>query len=118
MKTMKSFLFGFTIFLISFQAQAQAKKTEEIKIKTSSVCNMCKKTIEHAMAYEKGIKTAILDVDSQVLTVVFSSEKTNSDKVRKAVTMTGYDADAVPANARAYDKLEDCCKKDKGIHKD
>jgi hypothetical protein len=30
--------------------------------------------------------------------------------------MVGYDADEVPANPRAYQKLNECCKKDKGIH--
>ncbi len=120
MKTIKSILAIVALlnFTFSGQAQDKGKNAEEIKIKTSSVCNMCKKTIEKAMAYEKGVKSAILDVDSQVLTVAFFPNKTNPDKLRKAVTMTGYDADQVPANDRAYNKLEDCCKKDKAVHKD
>ncbi len=120
MKTLKSFLVLVLAASFSFAGQGQdkGKNTEEIKIKTSSVCNMCKKTIEKSMAYEKGVKSAILDVDSQVLTVAFFPNKTNPDKLRQAVTMTGYDADQVPANDRAYNKLEDCCKKDKAVHKD
>ncbi|QNF34279.1 heavy-metal-associated domain-containing protein [Adhaeribacter swui] len=117
MKTIKSILTIVALLGFTFSGQAQDKNPEEIKIKTSSVCNMCKKTIEKSMAYEKGVKSAILDVDSQVLTVAFFPSKTNPDKLRKAVTLTGYDADQVPANERAYNKLEDCCKKDKGIHK-
>lgn len=120
MKNIKALFVGLSFIIFGLQAQAQGKtaKTEEIKIKTSSVCTMCKKTIEKAMAYEKGVKSAILDVDSQVLTVAFLPEKTNADKVRKAVTATGYDADQLPAQPRAYDKLEDCCKKDRAVHKD
>lgn len=118
MKMLRSVLALILTLSFSYITQAQDKKTEEIKIKTSSVCNMCKKTIEKSMAYEKGVKSAILDVDSQVLTVAFFPNKTNPDKLRRAVTLTGYDADQVPANERAYNKLEDCCKKDKAIHKD
>ncbi|RDC62232.1 heavy-metal-associated domain-containing protein [Adhaeribacter pallidiroseus] len=120
MKTLKSIApaFLFMCFSLAGLAQDKGKSTEEIKIKTSSVCNMCKKTIEKSMAYEKGVKSAILDVDSQVLTVAFFPNKTNPDKIRQAVTLTGYDADQVPANERAYNKLEDCCKKDKAVHKD
>ena len=120
MKTLKSIFAVIVLVSFSFSGQAQdkGKNTEEMKIKTSSVCNMCKKTIEKSMAYEKGVKSAILDVDSQMLTVAFFPNKTNPDKIRKAVTLTGYDADQVPANERAYNKLEDCCKKDNAVHKD
>ncbi len=119
MKTIKAFTLILSLLTgLTLQAQSKGGKTEEVKIKTSSVCNMCKKTIEKSMAYEKGVKSAILDVDSQILTVAFYPEKTNVDKVRKAITMTGYDADKIQANARAYDKLEDCCKKTNAVHKD
>lgn len=87
-------------------------KTEEIKIQTSSVCEMCKETIEGAMAYEKGVKKANLDVGSGVLTVVYNPAKTNPDNIKKAVTMVGYDADDMPADPQAYANLHACCKKD------
>jgi periplasmic mercuric ion binding protein len=118
---MKKIKFGFLIpfsFLV-FNDSALAQdggKSQQIQIKTSSVCDMCKKTIEKAMAYEKGIETAVLDVPSQMLTVHFNPSKTSAEKIKKAVTKTGYDADAVPADIRAYNRLDDCCKKDKGVH--
>lgn len=82
------------------------------KIKTSAVCNMCKETIEKAMAYEKGVKDGVLDVDSKILTVTFDTKKTDLDKIKKAVSMSGYDANEVPANPKAYKNLHECCKKD------
>ncbi|QCR25031.1 MerP protein [Pontibacter sp. SGAir0037] len=104
------------MFCLSMAAFAQKGNEETVKIKTSAVCDMCKKTLEKAMAYEKGVKSSTLDVDSKVLTVVFDGKKTNPDKIRKAVSETGYDADNVPAQERAYNKLEDCCKKEAGAH--
>lgn len=85
---------------------------ETIEIKTSSVCEMCKETIEGAMAYEKGVKKAILNVKTGVLTVTYNTKKTNPDAIRKAVTMVGYDADDIPADPKAYEALHGCCKKD------
>ncbi len=82
------------------------------KIKTSAVCEMCKETIEKAMAYERGVKDSNLDVDSKVLTVRFDTKKTTLDKIRTAVILSGYDADSIPADTKAYDNLHACCKKD------
>lgn len=99
--------------LFAFSAGLFAANTDEVvKIQTSSVCEMCKETIEGAMAYEKGVKKAILDVKTGVLTVTYNAKKTNPDTIRKAVTMVGYDADDIPANPQAYANLHGCCKKD------
>lgn len=85
---------------------------QELRIKTSAVCDMCKETLEKAMAYEKGVKHANLDVNSKMLTVQYDPKKTTPEKIRRAVSEAGYDADGVPADARAYDNLNACCKKD------
>ncbi|MFD2245666.1 heavy-metal-associated domain-containing protein [Pontibacter ruber] len=118
MKNLKVLFFAVIMACVSMAAQAQTGKkgNETVTIKTSAVCDMCKKTIEKAMAYEKGVKSSNLDVESQMLTIVFDSKKTDADKVRKAVNETGYDADDKPANPRAYNKLDDCCKKELGVH--
>ena len=116
MKVLKSLLVVLTLALMSFgaNAQTQNKNEQTVTIKTSAVCDMCKTTLEKAMAYEKGVKKSSLDVDSKILTVVFDSRKTNIDNLRKAVNETGYDADDKPASERAYKRLDDCCKK--GAH--
>ena len=118
MKILKSLLVVVTLVFVSFgaNAQAQNKNEQTLKVKTSAVCDMCKMTLEKAMAYEKGVKSSSLDVDSKILTVVFDSRKTNPDNIRKAVNETGYDADDKPASERAYKRLDDCCKKEAGNH--
>ncbi len=83
-----------------------------IQIKTSAVCDMCKETLEKAMAYEKGVKDANLDVDSKMLTVKLDTRKTSAEKIKKAINMAGYDADEMPADPKAYANLNPCCKKD------
>lgn len=105
-----------TLIAIGVQAQNKKDNTQTVKIKTSAVCDMCKKTMEKAMAYEKGVKSSNLDVNSKILTVVFDSRKTDAANIRNAVNKTGYDADQQPADTRAYNRLDDCCKKEAGDH--
>lgn len=118
MKKLQVLFLSMVLALISMgvNAQDQNGNTKTVEIKTSAVCGMCKKTLEKAMAYEKGVKSSTLDVDSKVLTVVFDGRKTDADNIRKAVTKTGYDADKQHANERAYNRLDECCKKEAGSH--
>jgi len=87
------------------------KKFQEIKIKTSAVCGMCKDKIEKAMAYEKGVKSSELNLDTKILTVVYNTKKTNPEKIKLAITKSGYDADDKLADPKEYEKLPACCKK-------
>ncbi|MDX1904959.1 MAG: heavy-metal-associated domain-containing protein [Thermonemataceae bacterium] len=111
------FLSLFLLVFIALEASAQKNaKLETIEIKTSAVCNMCKSSLETDLKYEKGVKTVKLDVLTKVLTVSYNPKKTNPDKIRKAVTKVGYDADSLPADPKAYEQLEDCCKKENPTH--
>lgn len=116
MKKVKSILLSGIIVMfaiITNTVKAQDATTAELKIKTSATCSMCKTTIEKYMAFEKGVKKSSLDVDSKILTVTYNPEKTNPEKLRVAVTKSGYDADDLKADPKAYKKLDDCCKKGK-----
>ena len=96
--------------------QAATKGTATAQFKTSAVCEMCKARIEKSLAYEKGVQSAVLDVPSQVVTVTYKTDKTTPAALRTAVQKTGYDADELTADARAYNRLPDCCKKTNKVH--
>jgi len=108
MKLLKIMLAGFVMLSFSMKSFSQ---TVEIKIKTSSQCEMCKETIEKAMAYEHGVVSSDLNVETQMLTVKYKSKKTTPEKIRIAVSKVGYDADDVAADQKAYEQLSPCCKK-------
>ena len=94
-------------------AAATAKKgTEIVQFKTSAVCDMCKARLEKSLAYEKGVQAANLNVASKVLTVTYNPAKTTPATLRTAIQKTGYDADTQTADARAYERLPECCKKE------
>ena len=98
----------------SVQAATNGMATAQFK--TSAVCDMCKARIEKSLAYEKGVQSAVLDVPTKVLTVTYKAGKTTPAALRTAVQKTGYDADELTADARAYNRLPDCCKKTNAVH--
>jgi copper chaperone CopZ len=111
MKTLKISIIAAIMILFATTVNAQGK-TSEIKIKTSAVCGMCKKTIEKALSHEAGVQKSSLNVDSKVLTVSYDSKTTSPDKIRTAIANAGYDADGVKADPKAYKGLDECCKKE------
>ena len=86
-------------------------KLDSVKIQTSAQCGMCKDRIEETLAFEKGVKKSELDLETKTVTVWFKLSKTNADNIRLALTKVGYNADDMPADQKAYQKLPACCKK-------
>ena len=110
MKTLKNIL-AITI-LAFFFSNASAKQDTTVTIKTSAECGSCKKRIENALNFEKGVKSAEVSVNTKIATVIFDPTKTSIDKIREAISKTGYQADEVAANEKALKKLPTCCKPD------
>lgn len=109
MKKVILILFVLSINLLSFGENKKGKET--INIKTSAQCGMCKKTIETALSYEKGVKSSSLNLKTKILTVSYNPKKTNPETIKKAINKVGYDADDKLFEQSAYDKLPACCKK-------
>ncbi len=109
------------VILLSFaalQMNAQDNKViiDTVSIQTSAKCNDCKERLEHDMAFEKGVKAVELDSETKVLTIVYKNNKTTEEKLKIAVTKIGYDADDMPADQKAHDRLPACCQKDVEPH--
>jgi mercuric ion binding protein len=107
MKTINQIILGITIFMLSKNANAQ---NDTVRIKTSAVCEQCKARIENDLSFEKGIKSANLDIQTNIVTVIYNSKKTNKEIIRQAITHIGYDADSLKADIKNYNRLPDCCK--------
>ena len=106
-----SHLFGYASV-----AQDVDGKTEKVEIKTSAICGMCKDRLEKNIAFEKGVKSVTLNEETKVLTIEFKTGKNSKDKLKKAITKLGYDADDLPADQKAHDRLPACCQKGSKPH--
>ena len=111
MKTLKIMLLVIITGLTMTSVSAQTEKIAKINIKVSSQCNECKETIEKALAFEKGIKSASVDLETNTVKVTYRTAKTSPGNIRKAISEAGYDADDIAANPKSYENLSDCCKK-------
>lgn len=104
----------FTLFLgLNLLA---GNETETIKVKTDAVCGHCKERIEGNVLKIKGVKTAKLDLETKVLTVTFTKDKTDAAAIKKAITDTGYSADEIAGNEKTRTSLPHCCQKEDHKH--
>jgi len=98
----------FSILTINAWAQK-----ETVEILTSASCYeglCCKERIEEEMQFTRGVTAVDFNIESQLLTVTFKKKKTDADKLRKVISLLGYNADDVKANKKAHDNLPSCCQ--------
>gem|GEM_PF-316671 len=103
-KIMKRMLFIlialFTTSLISIEdVQAQEKKKKDnqktMKAWVSMDCENCKAKIEKNIAFEKGVKSLEVDLKTKTVTIDYRTDKTNPQKLEKAIEKLGYTAEII-----------------------
>lgn len=97
--------------LFGLGASAQ-KKTEQLDIRSSTVCDMCVKTIESELIYEKGVKSVHVDLDKSNVHIEYDPRKNDPAGLRAALIKLGYAADGTPGDPEAFKRLPACCQKE------
>ena len=87
---MKRHLLFLLPLLATFQLRAQDPKTARVDVHTNAVCDMCVKTIETELVYEKGVKSVKVDLATNTIHVGVDPRKTDAQKVRTAISKLGY----------------------------
>lgn len=101
------------LIALSFGLGAAAqKKTEHLDITSSTVCDMCVKTIESEMIYEKGVKSVHVELPNSQVHIEYDPRKNDPAGLRAALVRLGYAADGMPGDAEAFKKLPACCQKE------
>lgn len=94
------------IGLLAFSQNKNAKKSIEV----DGVCMMCKARIEKAAVRTKGVKSAIWNVKTHELRLIFDEGKTNLETISKNLAAVGHDTKSVKATDKAYNSVSPCCK--------
>lgn len=89
------------LIFVSMSTLAQQKDVQTVKIKTSAHCNSCKETIEKALVYERGVKSAVLDMETKVVTVEYKTKHTNPAKLMKVIKDEGYEVSIVTGKKKS-----------------
>lgn len=102
MKTWKIILLASLLWLCT-AAAASAQKKEPLRtvtFDTNLVCENCKKKIENAIPFERGVKDLIVDVPTKQVTVTFDPAKTDTLTLEKAFAKIQIEAAVAPADQR------------------
>ena len=110
---MKKKLFFCGILVLAFLASySQAlKKTglDSTQFQVEGVCEMCKMRIEEAVK-GKGVESAVWNVESKKLTLLYYPAITNTEKVQQRIANAGHDTPLKAAKETSYNELPDCCR--------
>lgn len=87
----KILIIGIFIFLMANISFAQ-KGISTVDILTNPDCHSCKKTIETELVYTKGVKDAVLDMDTKIVTVEFREKKITEQQIINIIIELGYEA--------------------------
>ena len=104
--------FGYFYWYPSSILQSAAQKRYSVDsivtFKVYGNCEMCKNRIEKA-AKGKGIKSAIWDVDTKLLSLDYDPSITSPEKVQERIADAGHDTQLKKAKDLVYNELPDCC---------
>ena len=106
MKAIKSVTLTVLFISICSLAFAQTKKES---FAVSGNCGMCKTKIEKA-AKAAGASYAEWNKETQILTVKYNSNSSNTAKIQQGIAAVGYDNAGFKTTQDVYDNLDECCK--------
>ena len=112
-KLLFAVLFACAIFENADAQSDKSARTIGIKtatIKVHGVCDMDKRRIETAANTVAGVKDAVWNEYTEVLTLQYSVfTKDAPDKVQKKIASVGNDTEKYKADDAVYNKLPGCC---------
>lgn len=94
-------------------------KNAKASMEVDGVCGMCKERIEKAAIRTKGVKSAVWNVDTHELKLIYDERKTDLKTISKNIAAVGHDTKEIKATDEAYETVHPCCKyRDKEVVKD
>lgn len=104
--------------LIGATVYGQNKNAKAV-IPVDGVCMMCKERIEKASIKTKGVKSAVWNLETKELNVIYDERKTTLAKINAAVANVGHDTEQVKASEESYNSVHACCKyRDEEVQKE
>ena len=101
----------YLIFFINVQLAntPQNKKNEKASFEVIGNCEICKKRIEKAALSKQGVKYANWDIPSNLISVIYNSNKISLKNVQAAISSVGHDTPMFKALDSVYNELPMCC---------
>ena len=97
------------MLLIGSTAFAQ-NKNAKASLEVDGVCLMCKDRIEKASIKTKGVKSAVWNVNTHELKLIYDERKTDLTTIQENIAAVGHDTKEIKATDEAYNSVHACCK--------
>ena len=98
------------VLLFSGLTLTAQNKNAKATIEVDGVCMMCKDRIEKASIKTKGVKSAVWDVYSHELSLIYDERKTDLKTIQNGIAAVGHDTPDMIATDEAYATVHPCCK--------
>ena len=105
---MKKLLLLF-LFVVSTSVNGQNQKNKKSNFEVIGNCEICKKRFEKAALSLKGVKMATWDIPSNILSVIYNSNKIVPDQIQSAIANVGHDTPPFKAPDNVYNEHPMCC---------
>ena len=96
-------------FSMKNQNSAKNIKIDEIIISTAQ-CNMCVANIGNALNEVDGILKYKVELETDQVKIKYNTDKISLQGIEQLISKAGYQANNLPADVDAYNKLAMCCK--------
>ncbi|WP_104734644.1 heavy-metal-associated domain-containing protein [Hanstruepera ponticola] len=106
------------IMLVGSVIYAQDKNARA-SLEVDGVCMMCKERIEKACIKTKGVKSAVWNVETHELKLIYDERKTDLKTINQNIANVGHDTKEIKATEEAYNSVHACCRyRDEDVKKD
>ena len=103
-------IFALTVLLFIGISTFAQNKNAKASMEVDGVCLMCKKRIEKACFKTKGVKSAVWNVETHELQLIFDDRKTDLETIENNILEVGHDVKESKATDEAYATVHPCCK--------
>ena len=105
---MKNLAVIIMVAFVGFTATAQDKNARAT-VEIDGICGMCKKRIEKASVKTKGVKSAVWNVETKQLNLIYDATKTDVKTISANVAAVGHDTKEIKATEEQYNSVHACC---------
>lgn len=106
---MKKIVLVTLVMLVGMTGISQNKNAKAI-VEVDGVCGMCKQRIEKASLRTIGVKSAVWNMDTHELSLIYDERKTDLTKIQQNIADVGHDTFDITATEEAYNSVHQCCR--------
>ena len=99
-----------TILMLAGITSYAQNKNDKATLEVDGVCMMCKERIEKASVKTKGVKSAVWNVETHELKVIYDERKTDLATISSSIAAVGHDTKEIKATDEAYNSVHPCCR--------